>query len=86
MKVTTKTGFSWDIDKEKLDSWEVVEFLSDVEDNQISAYKKLFMFLLGKKGYEELKNHCRGKKNYINAKRMDAELRDMIASAKEVKN
>ena len=52
MKGTTKTGFEFDVDPQKLDDWEILDQLSEMEDGNMLYAPKFVKKVLGKEaGY-----------------------------------
>ena len=58
IKGTTKTGFKYSIDPQVMDDFELIEYISQVEDNPI-LYPKLCEKLLGSNQKEKLINHVK---------------------------
>lgn len=85
MKGITKSGFEWDIDVQKLDDWEILEQLSDMEEGNMLSAPKFLKKLLGGHS-KELVEHCRQEDGVVPTKKVLDEVFDIFGSLKEGKN
>lgn len=87
MKINGKTesGFEYEITKERLENYELVEALSEVDDNPL-LLPKVVNLLLGKTQAEALKNHLRDDQGLISTEKLTVIIMDIFQSQKETKN
>lgn len=71
----TKSGFEYSVDENVMDNWEWFEEMSDgTMSGEVRAAKMLF----SDEEYKRLKEHCRNEKGVVPAKKMDAEIAEII--------
>lgn len=71
----TKSGFKYSVDENIMDNWELFEEMSaGTMTGEIKAAK----MMLGEEAYKSLKEHCRNEKGVVPAKKMDAEIAEII--------
>lgn len=85
IKGKTESGFEFAIEKVRLENYELVELLADVDDNPI-LLPKLIRVFLGDEQAQKLKEHLRDDKGFISTKKLTAELMSIFSSVKELKN
>ncbi len=85
IKGKTPTGFEYEIDKEALDDYEVLEKFGEMEGNP-SVISQIIDKLLGVEQKEELKEHVRSESGRVSAKRMGEELNHIFEGQQETKN
>lgn len=85
MRGVTKSGFEWDVNAERLDDWEILEILSDMEDGKMLAAPKLLKKVLGDKS-RDLLDHCRKDDGTVPTQAVLDEVFEIIGSLKEGKN
>lgn len=78
LKGETKTGFKFEILDEALDDWEVLECLSDLEENP-QGIIKVARLLLDQKQYKALKEHCKVN-GHVKMSLMSNEISDIFES------
>ncbi len=85
IKGVTKSGFKYQIDEKILDDYEVLEALSEVDENPLKLPKAVKM-ILGNRQTENLKKYI--KKNYgkVPLSVMEKELTDILSGNKTIKN
>ena len=82
----TPSGFSFRIDRDVLDDWELFEDIDKVDGGDLSALMRVLNALLGEKQKSALKEHCR-KDGRVSAKAMMVELKEIfVAAGEQTKN
>lgn len=87
----TKSGFNFAIDERVTTDQRLLDLIVDSESDdasvKIKATRQLYVFLLGQKGYEDLKTHVMKKNGgYCPADVISAEFIEIMQSSKELKN
>lgn len=83
---TTKTGFKFTLSESIKNDYEVVELLSELEDNAL-VLTKLVVKILGKEQANKLKDHVRDADGVVPTDKMTAEIIDIFqSSGEETKN
>ncbi|EMF0203441.1 hypothetical protein NXK88_002714 [Enterococcus hirae] len=85
MKGKTKSGFEYKISKERLDNYELLEAIGELETNPL-ALSKVVIMLLGEKQTEALKDHLRTEDGFVPAKKMSEEITEIFESQSNTKN
>lgn len=80
MKVTTKSGFEWDIDPDNFNDWEMLEAFYDM-DRDPRATVAVARTILGQEGLNALKEHLRTEKGKVPMDRMMDELTELLNNA-----
>lgn len=83
LKGTTKSGFKFDIEDKRLNNYELLEAISEVDDNAL-ALPKVIKLLLGDNKANALKNHVRDEEGFVSAEDLMAEIKE-IFEAKQLK-
>lgn len=83
LKGKTASGFAFEINKDIVDDYELVEALGELEDNPLNLSKVVTM-LLGKEQTIELKEHCRVD-NRVSTQKMMNEIQDIFANVNQLK-
>lgn len=83
-KGITKTGFKFTLLEEVLDDMELLDLISEVDENPL-LLPKLIEKLLGKKQKKRLYDHCRDDKGRVSSTRISNELVEIFSKTK-VKN
>lgn len=60
----TKTGFSYQIQKEQVEDYEFIELIGEVEENP-TVLPKMLKMLFGKEQTEKLKEHLRTEDGFV---------------------
>lgn len=81
-----KDGFEIQIDDNSLNSWDLLEVLSDIDEGETGLIVKAARLLLGKNGVNELKEHLRNDKGKVPADVMVQAIAELMESANELKN
>ncbi len=77
-KGTTKTGFSFDISMERMENYEVVETIAEIDENPL-VLPRLLKLLLGDQ-VAALKDHVRGEDGIVPTQKLMDEVRDIFES------
>ena len=85
MEGITGTGFIFEIEKERLENYELLEYMAEVDDNPL-LLPKVIKLLLGENQASALKNHIRDEKGMVSAERISEELDDIFSEIEELKN
>jgi len=81
----TKSGFKYKIPEENLNNYELVEALSEVEENPLLIVKTVNL-LLGKEQANKLKEHLRTKNGIVPTDKLSEEIMEIFENQKETKN
>lgn len=85
LKGTTKSGFKFELDQERLNNYELLESISEIDENPL-AITKVLDLLLGKKEKNRLKEHIRNDEGIISVDKMTDEITEMFQSLDQTKN
>ncbi|WP_086348535.1 hypothetical protein [Candidatus Enterococcus clewellii] len=77
----TKSGFSYKIQKERVEDYEFIELIGEVEENP-TVLPKLLKMLFGKEQTEKLKEHLRTKDGFVPATKMIEEFGEVLNNPK----
>ena len=83
LKGTTKSGFFFEIEDKRLNNYELLEAISEVDENPL-ALPKVIKLLLGDNKANALKNHVRDEEGFVSAEDLMAEIKE-IFEAKQLK-
>ena len=86
MKGKTKTDFEWEVNPERLDSWDVLEQLSEMSDGNLLVAPKFLNSVLGPEGKKRLIEHCREEDGRVPTQKVLDEIFDIFNQVKEGKN
>lgn len=84
IKGTTKSGFAYKIYEESLNDYELLEMISELDDNPL-ILPKVVNKILGSNQAKKLKEHIRDDKGFVNAEKFTYEL-TQIFNQKQLKN
>lgn len=84
IKGKTKSGFSYVIPEKRLNNYNLLEVLGDLEDNPL-LISKVLKLLLGDDQTEKLKKHLADKDGLISMDDMTNEIQEIFESQKPVK-
>lgn len=82
---TTKSGFAYEIEDERLNNYELVEAIGELEEYPV-AISKVVNLLLGKKQAEDLKNHVRSEDGFVPSEKINEEIMDIFNAHGQIKN
>lgn len=77
-KGTTSTGFEFDISQKRMENYEVLEVLAEIDSNPLLV-PKLLKLLLGEQ-VEDLKNHVRHEDGMVSTDKLMKEITDIFES------
>lgn len=81
----TNSGFEFCIEKERVENYELVELLGEVDSNPILLPKVVRLFL-GDEQTERFKNHLRDDKGFVSTEKLMNELLEIFKASNELKN
>lgn len=81
----TKSGFEFTLDEERLDNYELLEALGELEEN-VYQLPKVIKLVLGGEQAKGLKEHLKNEKGIIPSKAMEAELKEIFELVPTLKN
>ena len=79
LKGTTKSGFNFDIEDKRLNNYELLEAISEVEESPL-ALPRVIKLLLGDNKAKALKNHVRDDEGFVSAEKLSAEIMEIFES------
>lgn len=83
---TTKTGFSFSIDKRVFDDFEMLDCLSDIQDDDGLAASRMVSRMFNKEQKKALYDHVRDEDGYVPAEKVMAEVADIMNAMKDTKD
>lgn len=86
IKGTTSTGFNFEVEDERLDDYELLEVLSDIDDGEYSKVTKMVNLLLGKEQKDALKDHLKALEGRTSAHSVIREVMEIFESCNAGKN
>ncbi|WP_170924849.1 hypothetical protein [Candidatus Enterococcus clewellii] len=81
----TKSGFNYEIQKERLENYELLEAIGESEENA-SAMTKVVKLLLGKEQTNKLKDHVRTESGVVPIEKLSEEITDIFQNQQITKN
>ena len=85
LKGTTKSGFRYEITTERLKNFELLEILSEVDENPL-LLPKVLNLLLGERQSKNLKNYLRDEEGFVSTDKIRETLEDIFAAQNKIKN
>lgn len=85
MKGKTKSGFEFEVSKEALDDYELLEDLTDVSEGKEGKIVNVISKMLGNEQKARLKEHLRDESGKVAASKMIQEIKEIFEALK-VKN
>ena len=85
LKGTTKSGFRYEITDERLNNFELVEILSEVDENPL-LLPKMLNLLLGERQSKNLKNYLRDEEGLVSTDKIRETIEDIFAAQNKIKN
>lgn len=82
IKGKTKTGFEFEIPKDHLNNYEMLENIADLEENPLLV-TTIAKQLLGERGTKDLKEHVRNKNGIVPIDKMSEEITDIFKNGSE---
>lgn len=85
IKGKTQTGFAYEINEGRLDNYELLEAISEVDTNPLKV-TSVVQLLLGTEQSKRLKDHVRNEEGVVSAVKMNDEITDILSASSETKN
>ena len=82
----TESGFEFELKKEALDDYELVEVLHKIDKGEFGLVPEMVERLLGEEQKEKLKEHVRDENGKVSASRLLDEVMQIFRANKETKN
>lgn len=79
LKGKTSTGFEYEVDDKRLGNYELLEAISEVDDNPL-ALPRVIKLLLGVDGSKALKDHVRDEEGIVSAEKLSEEIKEIFES------
>lgn len=86
MKGKTTTGFEFEIEKEVLNDYELLERMVKADDGDTSLMVGIISDVLGEEQKERLKEHVRNEKGKVPIERMIQEFTEILKNNQDGKN
>lgn len=77
IKGTTSGGFRFEIEKDRLDNYELLEAFGELEENP-TLLTKVIKMMLGEEQHKRLKEHCRGEDGIVSATLIELEISEIL--------
>ena len=81
----TASGFEYEISKARLENYELIEVLSEVDENPLLLPKTVNL-LLGKGQAIKLKDHLRDSDGLVSSEKLSNEIMEIFQNQSETKN
>ena len=85
IKGKTKSGFSYELDKERLNNYELLEAIEELEENPL-VLSRVVNLLLGKEQTKKLKDHLRTDNRIVPTEKMSEEITEIFQNQGETKD
>lgn len=85
IKGKTKSGFSYELDKDRLNNYELLEVIGELEENPL-VLSSVVNLLLGKEQTKKLKDHLRTENGIVPTEKMSEEITEIFKNQGETKN
>ncbi|MPM49077.1 hypothetical protein SDC9_95805 [bioreactor metagenome] len=85
IKGKTKSGFLYELDKERLNNYELLEAIGELEENPL-VLSSVVNLLLGKEQTKKLKDHLRTENGIVPTEKMSEEITEIFQNQGETKN
>lgn len=82
MKGKTNSGFEFDVSKDALDDYELLEDLADVSDGKEGKIVNVIRKMLGEEQKARLKEHLRDERGKVAASKMIQEIKEIFEALK----
>lgn len=83
---TTSTGFSFRIEDDAADDYELLETLTDIDNGEWNKVTDMTTRLLGPEQRDALKEHVRGENGRVSFKKICNEVGEIFSAANKTKN
>lgn len=84
-KQKTKSGFEFELSKDRLNNYELLEVISEIEENPL-VMPQVLKLLLGKEDTNRLKDHVRTEDGFVPVDKLEDEITEIFYSQSETKN
>ncbi|WP_413518444.1 hypothetical protein [Carnobacterium maltaromaticum] len=84
IKGKTQSGFKYEVPKKRLENYELLEAIGELDDNPL-VLTKVVKLLLGKDQTEQLKNHLRTEDGIVPTEKLSEEITEIFQSQSETK-
>ena len=81
----TSKGFKYKFPKERLDNWELVGIIGEIENDKIWRLDDAFRILLGEDEYDALKENAKDTNGVLKASVLSKEFYDIFTNNDELK-
>lgn len=78
-KGKTQSGFIYEIEEARLNNYELLETIGELEDNPM-VISKMVVMLLGKEQTNQLKDHLRDEEGLVPVEKMTEEITEIFQS------
>ena len=85
IKGKTTSGFEYEISKARLENYELIEVLSEVDENPLLLPKTVNL-LLGEEQADKLKDHLRDDEGLVSTEKLTNEIMEIFQNQSETKN
>ena len=85
IKGKTKSGFSYELDKERLNNYELLEAIEELEENPL-VLSRVVNLLLGKEQTKKLKDHLRTENGIVPTEKMSEEITEIFQNQGETQD
>lgn len=85
IKGKTKSGFSYELDKDRLNNYELLEAIEELEENPL-VLSRVVNLLLGKDQTKKMKDHIRNKDGIVPTEKISEEITEIFQNQGETKN
>ena len=85
IKGKTTSEFEYEISRARLENYELIEALSEVDENPL-VLPKTVNLLLGKEQASKLKDHLRDSEGLVSTEELSNEIMEIFQSQNETKN
>ncbi len=79
LKGKTQSGFAYEIEEARLNNYELLETIGELEDNPM-VISKMVIMLLGKEQTNQLKDHLRDEEGLVPVEKMTEEITEIFQS------
>lgn len=79
IKGKTQSGFAYEIEEARLNNYELLETIGELEDNPM-VISKMVVMLLGKEQTNKLKDHLRDEEGLVPVEKMTEEITEIFQS------
>lgn len=79
IKGKTQSGFAYEIEEARLNNYELLEAIGELEDNPM-VISKMVIMLLGKEQTNRLKDHLRDEEGLVPVDKMTEEITEIFQS------